>query len=297
MCSTRVALALLAFTFLTTSLRAECAKNKDQRSSKDAGIQITDVTITGTKSLSTPAINRISSELIGSCFNDDADKIGERVRLLFQNRGFFQAVVNDLHMKPTDPLAHPKPVGIEADVTEGAIYKLADIRFVDNHAFSSATLRKVFPIRKGEVFDRDKIASGLEALRHEYGSAGYLDFTSMPNTQFLSDAAIHLTVTVIEGTQYHMGKLELVAKKEIADPLRAAWQLHAGAVFDSSYTSKYVHTNHAHLPPGFTEEQVQLVRNCPDAVVDIRLLVDATDPAAQSQPKEVLCEQPDTSTK
>ena len=53
MCSAPAILALLALTFLTTSLRAECRKSKDQRSNHDAGIQITDFTITGTQSLST----------------------------------------------------------------------------------------------------------------------------------------------------------------------------------------------------------------------------------------------------
>jgi outer membrane protein assembly factor BamA len=46
-------------------------------------------------------------------------------------------------------------------VSEGPLYKLADIMFVENHAFSSEKLRQQFPLKRGDLFERGKVASGL----------------------------------------------------------------------------------------------------------------------------------------
>ena len=85
----------------------------------------------------------------------------------------------------------------------------------------------------------------------------------------------------MEGQQYHMGKLEIFAKKEVADRLRTEWQLPEGAVFDLTYLDKYIGRNRSLLPTGFQREHMQLVRDCRDATVDVRLPLDAMDPRSQ----------------
>jgi outer membrane protein assembly factor BamA len=108
------------------------------------------------------------------------------------------------------------------------------------HAFSSAKLRSVFPLKKGALFERDKIASGLDSLRNVYGKSGFLDFMSVPDTENVSSGTILLSITVEEGPRYRMGKLEIVAKEDIAEKLQSAWQLPEGAVFDLSYIDRYL---------------------------------------------------------
>jgi len=63
-------------------LHAECVN--DHRSNKKAGILITDFTITGTQTISATDLSRITSDMIGSCFDEDSDEMGERVRASFQ---------------------------------------------------------------------------------------------------------------------------------------------------------------------------------------------------------------------
>jgi hypothetical protein len=43
----------------------------------------------------------------------------------------------------------PKPVTLEADMSDGPQYKLAEITFVENHAFSVEKLRTQFSLRRG----------------------------------------------------------------------------------------------------------------------------------------------------
>ena len=151
---------------------------------------------------------------------------------------------------------------------EGPRYTLAEIGFVGNHAVSTPALRSGFPLKKGDLFGRDKIASGLDALRDLYVSSGFIDFTAIPDTQNLSNATVILSVSVMEGQQYHMGNLEIFARKEVADRLRAEWQLPEGEVFDMTYLEKYIASNRSLLPPEFQREHIQLVRDCRNATVD-----------------------------
>jgi hypothetical protein len=115
--------ALFVNLFLSASfLRAQCVD--DHRSNKNAGIFITDFSITGTQTISATDLDRITSDLIGSCFDEDLDEMGERVRASFQDRGYFKAEVKSLRFKPRDPLGVPKPLTLEGEVSEGPLYKL-----------------------------------------------------------------------------------------------------------------------------------------------------------------------------
>ena len=87
-----------------------------------------------------------------------------------------------------------------------------------------------------------------------------------------------------------MGKLEILAKKDLADRLSGEWQLAEGAVFDFAYIEKYVDSNRSLLPRGFTAESVQLVRDCRDSSFEVRVLIEATDVLSQTKPKDVECE-------
>lgn len=193
---------------------AECVN--DHRSNKNAGIFVTDFTITDTQTIGATELARITSDLIGSCFDEDSEELEERIRASFQDRGYFAAKVNSFGFKPRDVLAVPKPVTLEAEVSDGPRYKLAEITFVENHAFSSEKLRKQFPLRRGDLFERGKVASGLDSLRKLYGTEGFLDWIAVPDIKVASNATANLNISVQEGPQYHRGKLDIVADKEVA---------------------------------------------------------------------------------
>ena len=146
---------IVAFFLFGAFLHAQCAS--DQRSNKNAGILVTDFTITGTQTISATELARVTSDLIGTCFDEDSDELGERVRASFQERGYFAVKVNSLAFKPRDPLGVPKPVTLVAEISDGPRYKLAEITFVENHAFSSGELRKQFALKKGDLFERGQV--------------------------------------------------------------------------------------------------------------------------------------------
>lgn len=286
----RLALGTLLVTLLSASfLPAQCVS--DYRSNKKAGVLVSDFTITGTQAISATDLARISGDMIGSCYDEDSDEMGERVRASFQDRGYFQAEVKSIRFKPRDPLGVPKPVALEGDVSEGPQFKLGEVTFIENHAFPAEELRQQFPLKTGALSERDKIASGLESLRRLYGTRGYLDFIAIPESQFGSNATLNLNITIQEGPQYHMGKLDIVADREVSGRLRPEWKLAEGDVWDQSYINQYLQANHDLLPLGFSKANVQTVQNCPEATIEVRLVIDPAEDKSHSEGKNIPCEQ------
>ena len=119
----------------------------------------------------------------------------ELVRAVFQNQGYFAATVKNLDLKTLDPLAQPKHIKLDAEVAVGQLYRLSEIKFVGNHTFATAKLRKAFSLRKGDVFKRDKIAGSFEGIRKLYSGNGFGDLVFVPDTETLANSTVILTLT------------------------------------------------------------------------------------------------------
>lgn len=291
----RLLIRILIVLSLTMAAWAQCAK--DHRDEKKGGILITDFKITETKALSAAEVAGMGGEFIGACFNDDSEEMEERVRAIFQDRGYFKVEVKNVSLKADDPLASPKPVTMTAEVDEGEQYRLGEIRIGGNHALSASKLRNAFPLKLGGIFSRTQVASGLQTLRKIYMSQGFLDFTPAPETTFSSNGTVQLTINIHEGQQYHMGKLEILADKTLADQLQLAWKLREGAVYDATYIEKFIEENHDLLPSGFGRQQVSRAQNCPEAVVDLRITIEDKDAKSRAAMKDIPCEKKEESAK
>ncbi len=279
---------LIVCLILTGLSCAQCSK--DNRSNKKGGILISELTITGPQTLTSAEIARIVAQLEGVCFDEDPDEIGERVRMLFQGRGYFKAEVKALRIKPDDPLSVPKPVTVEVEVAEGPRYRLGEITFINNHAFSEDTLRQEFPLKRGDIFERDAVATGLQSLRKLYCSNGFVDAAAIPESQGGSNAIMNLKLSIDEGPQYHLNHLEILANKELAAKLQMNWKLDEGEIYDCTYIDKYIEANRHLLPPGFERDNVQVVADCPKALVEVRLNVGPSEETPKALPKNVPCE-------
>jgi len=289
-------LTTAAVILFAANLWAECAP--DYRSDKKAGVQIADVTIDEASGLDSSELAAIRNKLIGACADEDSDSLEQVIRAFFQNEGYFTAIVKDLELTTLEPLSRPKQVKLEATVTVGPLYHLAEVKFVGNHAVPEPKLRDVFSLRKGDIFKRSRITSGFVRLSKVYSKQGFGDSFFIPDTEKLGDFTILLTVTVNEGPQYHMSKLKIFARQQdAADRLQSQWRLPEGAVFDFEYPAEYLEANRALLPSNFDPSALQIVRNCPEASIEVRLILDQTSPELQSQASEVKCEESHDSAK
>jgi outer membrane protein insertion porin family len=180
----------------------------------------------------------------------DATKLNEdteRVRDAYQQRGYFKALVNDPQTKiretsggvlrvPFTKSGPGKAVDINIPVQEGEKYYLAAINFSGNKAITNtALLRKIFPMKDGDVFDTSQVRKGLEALRKAYGELGYINFTPVPDTKIDDEHhKITLNIDLDEGKQFFVRRIEFQGNTTTRDKvIRRELAVEEGQVFNS----------------------------------------------------------------
>ena len=86
------------------------------------------------------------------------------------------------------------------------------------------------------------------------------DYIAIPETKLGSNATVDLTLTLEEGPQYRVDKVEFVGKPEITSRLQLQWKLKPGSIYDFTYLDQYLEENHDLLPPGFGRMMVRSLR-------------------------------------
>ena len=179
----------------------------------------------------------------------DATKLDddmELVREALQNRGFFKGNVGDPQTKIRDtghtdlhvPLIRPGPgkaMDITIPIDEGDRYKLGGITFKGNTAIKNTqALRSLFAIKDGDVFNREKIAKGLENLKNAYGTQGYINFTSVPTPRIEEDKKlVYFDIDVDEGKQFSVRRIEFQGNTTTRDKvIRRELVLEEGQVYN-----------------------------------------------------------------
>lgn len=182
----------------------------------------------------------------------DATKLDddmELVREALQNRGYFKAVVGEPKTTIRDtghsgfhvPLIQHgagKSMDITVSIEEGDRYTLGSITFTNNKAFpNSKVLRNLFPIKDGDVFDRSKIAKGLENLKTFYASGGYINFTSIPTPTFDDQKKVaSFEIDVDEGKQFSVRRIEFSGNTTTRDKvIRRELVLEEGQLYNERY--------------------------------------------------------------
>jgi outer membrane protein assembly factor BamA len=286
-----------AWVFVVALLFASCRAGVALSANESAGerkVIVESFVISGTQAVDTAELAEITGAMSGSTFNDDTDELGERIRHQFQEHGYFTAEVKKLDIKVLDPLANPKPVRMEAEVSEGPLCRLSGIDFTGNHALSSEELRASFPIKTGDVARRSKLAGGVMRLRTLLAARGFLDFTFVMGDHLDSASTVKLDIEVQEGPQYRMDKLEITGPPEVAGKLQTRWELEPGAIFDAGYVKTFLDNNSSLLPAGFSESSgVALFKDCSAATVSVHIhLTDDPQHVALDRAKQVDCRPP-----
>jgi outer membrane protein insertion porin family len=167
------------------------------------------------------------------------DTVQELVRETYQDRGYFKADVSAELTPIRDQSANA--VAVLLQVSPGKQYHAAGISWRGMTVFSESELAKLIPVRAGELFNRSKMAGGLEAVRKMYTSEGYIDFTSIPIPQIDEEAGtVAFVIDVDEGGQFHFGELAVVGmQEEHRRILLSAWEGLRGQPYKTEAADKF----------------------------------------------------------
>lgn len=182
--------------------------------------------------------------------------VGAYARMKWQNYGYFKVKVTKVEASLLASSPTQQTAAVTIYVEDGPLFRLGEITFQHETVFSPEQLRPLFPFQAGDVFDVEKVRTGLDELRKLYGTQGYINFTAVPDTQI--DEANHRVSLVIdedEGKQFRVESTGIVGLDQSrADALMARWPFQSGDVYNSSLVEPFFKENASLLPAGADPE-------------------------------------------
>jgi outer membrane translocation and assembly module TamA len=227
----------------------------DQRGPESAqDVAVVNFAFTHTPSLSPRDKARIRKEIrtaISPCgvIDDELQEMLERVRQVYQHRGYFKARIEDPQFKVIRKNGSPKVIDVTIAVEEGRQYRFKHMSFTSGTVFPEDVLREQFPINSGDIFNTEKIHVGLDRLRQLYGAEGYINFTLVPDTVVDDDnGLISLKIDLDEGREFRYGRLIISGEESQPDAkeeLLKAWRAYQGTVYDPGALGDFLRDIHA----------------------------------------------------
>lgn len=179
-------------------------------------------------------------------------------------------------------------IDVTYHVNLGQQYRLKRLTFVSLGnspalAFRETELRQVFPIRDGEIFNVERIRSGLEMLRKLYVSEGYINFTAVPFTDVDNRAmTVALRLNLDEGAVFRLGSLLLEGVEPapgVGAKLLEAWKPYEGQIYSQQILENFMRENAAYFPRDASTFCFSMRQDAEHRVVNFRLDLDDRLPA------------------
>lgn len=214
------------------------------------------------------------------------DEDAERVRFFYQTKGYFKVLVDDPKTKIRDTKpGFPyigrhggKVVDITVPIDEGDRYRLGTITFTGAKAINNMkALRAQFPIKDGDIFNRESIAKGLENLRKAYGTLGFINFSAVPQTTIDEEKKlVSLSIDLDEGKAFMVRRIEFVGNTTTRDKvIRRELALEEGNVYNSHlWELSLLRLNQLnYFEPLKVEQDSEVKQNAQEGTVDLTLKV------------------------
>jgi outer membrane protein insertion porin family len=171
----------------------------------------------------------------------------ERIKNLYHDNGYIQAVVSDPVVKLSKDR---KWIDISIHVSEGEQFRISSIGFSDGGVYTEEELRKKVESRAGEVLSRSLLWSDVSALTSMYSEKGYAAASVWPD--IIPDVEARQAKVVFHikpGDIYHVGRIEVSGNEKTRDKvIRREMRLDEGDVFNSALLKRsYQRLNNLNL--------------------------------------------------
>jgi outer membrane protein insertion porin family len=172
---------------------------------------------------------------------------------------------------------------VTVPIIEGKVYRLGEFKVEGNSIFSEAQIRAVIGLNPGDIADGEKVSKGLfENLKKFYGQQGFIEYTAEPvptfkdNPQNPNEGVVDFTVTIEEGKQFTLRRLEFIGNTFTRDNvLRREVLINEGDIYNDVYWEySVVKLNQlGYFNPIDKDKDVDRRTNDEEATVDLQLKV------------------------
>ncbi|HZN01589.1 MAG TPA: outer membrane protein assembly factor BamA [Pyrinomonadaceae bacterium] len=172
---------------------------------------------------------------------------------------------------------------ITVPIVEGKVYRLGEFKVEGNSIFSEDQIKAVIGLNKGDIANGERVSKGLfENLKKFYGQQGFIEYTAEPvptfkdNPQNPNEGIVDFTVTIEEGKQFTLRRLEFIGNTFTRDNvLRREVLVNEGDIYNDAYWEySVVKLNQlGYFEPIDKDKDVDRRTNDEEASVDLTLKV------------------------
>ena len=217
------------------------------------------------------------------------------IRGLYQDNGYFTVLVKEPVTDTVDinrggipgpwPLVgrkRGKATNITIPIQEGERFRMGRLVIRSSDPDKSLSLKQeflvsIFPLKEGDIFAINKVRKALEDYTKLYGEFGFIDFTTVPDTDIdQAKKVINLTLEFEEQKQYFIRRIEFVGNVTTRDKvIRREILLDEGDLFNNRlWEISLLRLNQLdYFEPIKAETSQEIKRNVKDATVDLILKV------------------------
>jgi outer membrane protein insertion porin family len=176
------------------------------------------------------------------------------VEEFYRNQGYAKVNVGqpELRILEVEDDGETQWVQLRVPVTEGPRYRVRRLDFAGNEMLPDEAMAGFFEVEIGEWYSQQALRDGVELAQGVYGSAGYMDFTGIPDLRFSDDAdvivpsallaapggtetpTVDVVMRVDEGDQFRVNRLTFTGNTTTHDNvIRREFRLVEGGVYDT----------------------------------------------------------------
>jgi len=155
----------------------------------------------------------------------------ERIRELYQNRGFLNVAVSE----PEISLDRDrKKLSIKLSISEGEQYRIGELRFTGNKVFPESELSGNLKIASGQIFNRGALRSDIDQMLDIYMERGYAQADIDPLIDVdPKNRLANITFSVAEGEIFKIGRISISGNTKTRDKvIRREMRLDEGDIFN-----------------------------------------------------------------
>jgi outer membrane protein insertion porin family len=166
----------------------------------------------------------------------------ENLKKYYMNRGYRDIIVGE----PKVDLVAGNPTGktqkekkyrmvVTIPVQEGPQYRMGTLTIEGVSKFNAETLRRLYEVKEGKIYNYSKVEAGNEAVRNVYQGNGYIyAYTNQSWSEHPKRAGtVDVVVNVYEGERFKLGRLEFSGNTRTQEKvLRREFRLFEGDWMD-----------------------------------------------------------------
>jgi len=218
----------------------------------------------------------------------DKDKIDydlEQVRSLYQDHGYFTALVKEPQIKMTDTKhrvpffwswGRGKRVDLTIPLEEGPRYRLGKFVIRGNKLFKQEQLAPVLQMKSGDIFNLSKVRKALENYKKLYGQFGYINFVATPDPERDDKRLlVNLALDFDEEKQFFVHRIEFSGNTKTRDKvIRRELLLDEGQLFSTTlWDYSTLRLNQLGFFDPIKKEDYDIKQNEKEGTVDVTVKV------------------------